>query len=422
MSRLSGRRRLAVSVRWAVLILAALFAVGLVFPVEAFARRDGSLLQRLLDVDNCKTFLGQGFPLLAAVGDKVSDAGEAGASVGDAEGATSGASALGPRSGDSGGIVAWLFAAVTGVDAREPSSFLTAELPLARSPYAATILAFGRSGQGSGSGGQPLQPGQGSGSDASHSVPGTRPAGGKTETGVPEDATLEDEEGTLCLYGGSEPIVAIVHSHGSESFLPVLTQAALAKDPKADTSAIESFTTNPAENMIRVGEELARYLADTKGIPVVQSRKLHDAQADGFRLGAYERSLVTMTDILRRHPTVKIMLDLHRDAPERDATTTMIDGVSTSTICIIVGTDKLLENDCWRANYDFARRLVAAMEQKYPGLSRGILVRDERYNQHVMARTLLLEIGGQENTLEEEFAAVHDLGDVLAEIVAEGFE
>jgi stage II sporulation protein P len=233
---------------------------------------------------------------------------------------------------------------------------------------------------------------------------------------------MVDQEALLYVYGTRDPVIAIVHTHGSESFLPAVQAMARARDPSADVSKLDSFSTDRSVNVVRVGEELARYLWAAHGISSVQSRRLHDLKEEGFRLGAYNRSLETMTAILRRHPRVKVLIDLHRDAPGREMTTTVLNGTPVATILVIVGTDRMLENPHWRKNYDFARRLVATMEQMYPGLSRGLLVRDERYNQHVMERTLLLEIGGQENTLEEVFAAVRCLGDILAQLFAEGFD
>ncbi len=424
---LSRRQRTQRAVyRSAVLGLLGVIALSLAFPVRALVAREGALSRRLLSSQNCRAMLRQAVPLLGVhlEAGGVPPSGEPGG-TGVTEGPDRGDGEGGAR-----GIVGWLFGLVTGISLGEPSSFITANLPLARSPYALEIMASGRAlagGARSGStspgltGGYPasgggLSPGGSSGQPTAI-VPGSR-----VEAGSPADGVIEDRNAQLYLYGSGDPVIAIVHAHGSESFLPAVAALARAENPKADTSSLEAFTSDSSANMLRVGEELARYLATAHGIPVVQSRRLHDAQADGFRLGAYERSLETMTEILRRHPTVKVMVDLHRDAPGHDATTAVIKGISTATICVIVGTDALLDNPRWQVNYDFARRLVATMERNYPGLSRGILVREERYNQHVMDRTILLEVGGQENTLEEVFGAIHDLGDVLSQIVAEGFE
>ncbi len=398
--------------RWLLLGLAGLVAVAAVFPVGALVAAGGPMT-RFLTSGNCRAILRQGVPLLGVH----LDGGQVPRTREPQDGA------------GQGGVVAWLFGALTGVSPGRPVSFLMADLPLARTSYADAIVASGRHSRAAGdspaagsAGGLPSGAGPGGGLSPGNPGHSASPPTSRAETGVPPEGLLDDETAQLYLYGGPKPLVAIVHTHGSESFLPVLAAMARAKDPGADVAALDAFTEDSSVNMLRVGEELARYLATTHGIPVVQSRRLHDRQEDGFRLGAYERSLETMTEIVRRYPSVKIMIDLHRDAPTRDKTTAVIGGVSTATICVIVGTDNLLDNPRWKANYNFARRLVATMEQKYPGLSRGILVRDERYNQHVIDRTLLLEVGGQENTLEEELAAVRDLGEVLAQILAEGLD
>lgn len=439
------RRRQRALYRWAGLGVAVLLTLGLAFPLDLLLARPNAFSRWVLTSQNCRAAFRQALPLLGVHLE----------SGGVPPAPTDG------EAGDSDGIVALGFRLITGVWPQDPASFLSAGLPLARSSYAVDIIAAGRDGAtpasgptaSTGGGGYPaagggLEPGEppltggtgspsaGSGESAGSAGPTGPPgsAGSAGPTGSegsaasgpsagPAEARLEDRGAQLYLYGRGEPVIAIVHTHTSESFLPAVEALARAKGSGGSASGkpLEAFTTDSSANMLRVGEELARYLAGAHGIAVVQSRRVHDAQVDGFRLGAYERSLETMTEILRRHPSVKILLDLHRDSPSHDRTTAVINGVPTATICVIVGTDKLLPNPNWKANYDFARRLVSTMEQNFRGLSRGILVQDERYNQHVMERTLLLEVGGQENTLEEEFAAVHDLGDVLAQIVAEGF-
>jgi len=288
------------------------------------------------------------------------------------------------------------------------------------------VAAGGSSGSAPGAGAEPTPGGTGGGV-AGGLDPG-KPAGTGGQagpapvTGVPDGAVPVDPSDKLYVYGTDAPLVAIVHTHGSESYLPLLAAAAGGQGSSGDLSSLEPFTTDTSLNMVRVGQELARYLSVTYGIGVIHSRRLHDRKEDGFRLGAYERSLETMTAILQRCPTLEILLDLHRDAPGRDKTTAVINGVPMAMVYVIVGTDRYLEHPNWQANYAFARRLVATLEQTHPGLSRGILVQDYRYNQHVMERTILIELGGQENTFEEVMATVRVLGDTLAQILAEGFE
>lgn len=417
------QRRQQAFYRWAVLALLALVALGVALPVRAIVASRGTLAQRLLSSQNCRAIFRQAMPILGVH----LEAGGVPPASGTGAGGTGTAAGEDDQTGTHG-LVAWGFDLVTGVKLSDPATLLAANLPLARTSYAAEILASGREvadaanhqGQSSASESEIYTP-TGGGLSPGKPAGATAGTGDGTGTAAPVDGVLEDQSAQLYLYGSGEPLIAIVHTHTSESFLPAVTALATARDPGVDTSTLEAFTTDSSANMLRVGEELARYLATAHGIPVVQSRRVHDAQSDGFRLGAYERSLETMTEIVRRHPSIKIMIDLHRDAPSHDRTTADINGVSTATVCVIVGTSKLLPNPNAQANYDFARRLVSTMEADFRGLSRGIMVQDERYNQHVMERTMLLEIGGQENTLEEEFASVHDLGDVLAQIVAEGF-
>ncbi|MEW6724556.1 MAG: stage II sporulation protein P [Bacillota bacterium] len=207
---------------------------------------------------------------------------------------------------------------------------------------------------------------------------------------------------------GPEPLVAIYHTHARESFLPTLRTM--------DQKVVEAFTFNTAVSVVAVGEELAKALTNRHGIPCIHNTTIHDA--DG-RLGAYVESLKTAEALVSQYPGLKMLIDIHRDAGVRNLTTTTIGGLDVAKILIVIGTDRSLPHPKWQENYTFARRIVARMEEKYPGLSSGIRVKDGRYNQHLLAGALLFEMGGHENSLEEAKRAARLLADVLSEVIRE---
>jgi stage II sporulation protein P len=68
----------------------------------------------------------------------------------------------------------------------------------------------------------------------------------------------------------------------------------------------------------------------------------------------------------------------------------------------------------------FANQIHEKLEKEYPGLSRGIWGKtaatgNGEYNQSVAPESVLIEIGGVENTLKECYRTA----DVLAEAIAE---
>lgn len=70
----------------------------------------------------------------------------------------------------------------------------------------------------------------------------------------------------------------------------------------------------------------------------------------------------------------------------------------------------------WQKNNRIANDLHNLLEDKYPGLSRGILIRlNSTYNQDLHPGALLVEIGGHWNTLAEAVYGAELFAQVLAE-------
>lgn len=199
--------------------------------------------------------------------------------------------------------------------------------------------------------------------------------------------------GTDPLVLGQKVEVAIYSTHSSESFLPDLVASGRPYQPNA-------YTSDQRLNVIRVGEELARELYSRYGLGVVQVRVPHDA--DGY-LGAYTRSATTVQSLLKDYPTLRLIIDLHRDSSARKDTVLRVDGRDVARVMLIIGSGgRSLRQPNWQKNYAVAKNLVAEVERLYPGLSRGIAVKADRYNQHLSPNAVLIEIGGPENSLDEE--------------------
>ena len=197
-----------------------------------------------------------------------------------------------------------------------------------------------------------------------------------------------------------EPQILIMHTHATESYQTW-------PDPVFD----ENYTArskNTALNMVAVGAEMARVL-NAAGIKTLHDTTLYDAP--GYT-SSYQRSRAGVQDYLARYPSIKIVLDVHRDAIEDSDGTRVkpvceIDGESTAQVMVIAGCDNggsaALPN--WRLNLRFAAAWEAAMEGAYPGLTRPVLCGYRFYNQDLTTGSLLIEIGGHANTLDEALRA-----------------
>lgn len=206
---------------------------------------------------------------------------------------------------------------------------------------------------------------------------------------------------------GSKPLVGIYQTHSSESFWPAIPSGS----PTANSS-------NWSKTIVQVGWWLANDLHQ-RGIGVVQSRV--NNMSDGL-LASYNKSYYTAKQLIKWYPSVRVLIDLHRAQASQAATTTTIHGIKSAQILIVVGTNKVLPNPYWHQNLTFAMRLAKALDGVAPGILRGngIDMVPYRYNQQLMPADVLIEIGGVDNTLQEERVAAAELAKALAIVAPSG--
>lgn len=197
------------------------------------------------------------------------------------------------------------------------------------------------------------------------------------------------------ITADGSPEVLLMHTHTTESY-------------QSDTDewfekGSSSRTTDNSKNMVRVGEEIKREL-EAVGIGVIHDKTLHDYPSYN---GAYERSAETVKKILKENPSIKVVLDVHRDAIQPDADTMIaptveINGKSCAQVMIIAGCENgKLGLPNFKENLKFASLIQRQMSGDYQGLARPILFDYRKYNQNLTTGSLLLEMGGHANTLEE---------------------
>lgn len=117
---------------------------------------------------------------------------------------------------------------------------------------------------------------------------------------------------------------------------------------------------------------------------------------------SYKASRVFLESTKKENPTLKYFLDVHRDSLPKDKTTTTINDKSYAKILFIVG----LENPNYIENLNFTEKINQKLIEKYPNLSKGIYKKagpgvNGVYNQDISPRSILVEMGGPENTIDE---------------------
>lgn len=200
-------------------------------------------------------------------------------------------------------------------------------------------------------------------------------------------------------WNSPDPQILIMHTHATEDYR---LSAGLWYRPGDG-----SRTTDRNLNMCAVG----RVMADTLNAAGLNT--LHDETLNDYPsyTGSYANSRAVVQRYLQQHPSIKVVLDVHRDAIEsggaRIAPVCTINGRPSAQVMLICGCDNggsvRLPN--WRQNLAFAAAWEQAMERRTPGLTRPVLFSYRFYNQDLTTGSLLIEVGGHGNTLNEALYA-----------------
>ncbi len=226
--------------------------------------------------------------------------------------------------------------------------------------------------------------------------------------------TLEQESkvpgGITIERYSDEPQILIMHTHTSESYEPY-------EKSWYDAEYI-SRSPAPENGVIAVGEAISRELA-AAGIHVIHDCTVYD---DPYN-GAYTRSLYGTAELLERYPSIKIVLDIHRDAIEytdgtRVSAVTEIDGKKAAQIMVICAADDgNYDVPDYIDNFHFACELQQEAEMLFPTLTRPILFQYCQYNQQLSKGALLIEVGSHGNSAEQAVYSGELIGKTLVSLL-----
>ena len=199
---------------------------------------------------------------------------------------------------------------------------------------------------------------------------------------------------------GEGPQILIYHTHSQEGF--------------ADSVPGDSGTS-----IVGVGERLADILRERYGYQVLHHTGQYDVDT---RDDAYGKSLPALEALLKEYPSIQVVIDLHRDAMAEENRLVMdLDGRPTARFMFFNGLSRTkksgnisyLENENISGNLAFSFQMKLKCEEYYPGLTRKVYLKGYRYNMHLRPRSLLVELGAQNNTVEEAMNACDPLAHVL---------
>lgn len=204
-----------------------------------------------------------------------------------------------------------------------------------------------------------------------------------------------------------KPQVLIYHTHASEAFA-------------------DSRKNKVSDTVVGVGSYLANILEDEYGISVIHDKSIYDMMGGTFDRGtkAYDYSLKGITKILKENPSIKVVIDLHRNSGD-DKIITTVNDKDTAQIMLFNGLCRnangdisYIPNPNLQDNLAFSLQVQLEAMKQYPTLMRKIYLKNYRYNQHVLPRTLLVELGNDKNTVEEAKNAMVPFAQVLYQVLS----
>jgi len=193
----------------------------------------------------------------------------------------------------------------------------------------------------------------------------------------------------------NSPLVLIVHTHGSESYLP---------SGYDFYSPDEDFrSTDKTETVVHIGNMLSTEL-NSLGINTIHDETMYDLTDFNSSYG-YSRKGIQKW--LEKYPSIRFVIDVHRDSVfdskgNNVKPLTKIDGKDCAQLMLVVGTNSgSVYHPDWKTNLTFATKLQNQMNDMYPTLARPVNLRTAAFNQDLTAGSLLLEAGACGNTVEE---------------------
>lgn len=227
------------------------------------------------------------------------------------------------------------------------------------------------------------------------------------DEGVDVESPEEVPEGTPTT-GGRE-VVFIYNTHNYESFLPHLpgvTNPNLAQHSEVNISLVsERFSS--ALKKYGIGNQLDK--TDTMKLLVEKNMEYWQS---------YDAIRANVQEAFSNNKDIQYVFDFHRDSQGREETTKIIEGEAYARIAFVIGG----ENANYEKNLEIATKLYKLMQEKYPGLSRGVLPpkkgagTDGVFNQDLHENALTVEVGGVENNLEELYRSAEALAEVFSEL------
>lgn len=224
---------------------------------------------------------------------------------------------------------------------------------------------------------------------------------GKAQKKENNEIVFKEKENT----NQRSPTVYIYNTHQTESYL---------------YDKVNNY--NLDYNVMFASYILKEYLNDYNILSFVESASIKNVLNENNLIykDSYKASRILLEESIENYPTLKYFIDLHRDSSVYEKTTCVIDNKSYAKILFVLG----LENKNYLENEKMINSLNERLIKVNSCLSRGITKKsgvgvDGVYNQDFNSNAILIELGGQYNTITEVNNTLKIFAKVLAEYIWE---
>ena len=226
-----------------------------------------------------------------------------------------------------------------------------------------------------------------------------------TENNNDDTSQITYKSNTKEVLNSTKPIIYIYSTHDTEGYA---------------SSYFNIYNIKPDVKI--ASYYLQEKLSDLGLNTIVEKRMIKDAinKNNWVYKDSYKASRIYLENTYQNNTSLKYFIDLHRDSSLKSKTTTTIDGKSYARVMFLVG----LEHDNYNANLKVATDINNLIKAKYPSLTRGIYKKSGPgvngiYNQDFNSNCILIELGGQYNTMLEVSNTIDILAKILYDYIGE---
>ncbi|MBQ8132649.1 MAG: stage II sporulation protein P [Bacilli bacterium] len=213
----------------------------------------------------------------------------------------------------------------------------------------------------------------------------------------------EDTDSSLVKDKEKEPVVYLYNSHPTEEY--------------GNNPLYPSVTVTTVNHIIetKLQQNNCPTISEDKSVATILKENNWNYAS------SYRASRILMEEAKKKYSSLSYFIDVHRDSLDKKRTTVLIEDKSYASLLFLIG----LENPNYSLNYEFTDRIKKKLDEKYPGLCKGIMQKggigvNGVYNQDFSPYTILIEVGGEENTVSEITNSALAFSECFLEVYYEG--